>query len=125
MLYPLVIGVIMGVIYIIINMYILLGCNVILGLELRQEMFDETETGIVNPVLETLKNTDSYTDITLGKDRYICVKQEGLRKKIDGNILSQSRGNVLLKTLDFNVQKSRWVVDEEEYIRRVDMLAND
>ena len=122
MLYPIVIGTIMCVIYIIINMYTLLGCNVILSLELRQKMFEETETGTVVQVAETLKNTDSYTVATLGKERYICVTQEGLRKKIDGSIVSHGRVNSLLKSLCIEVNKSRWLVDEKEYIRTVDLI---
>ena len=122
LIYPIVIGCIMCVIYIIINMYTCLGINVALSLELREKLMAETKTGSVYLGADMLKNEDLYTAKAFGKEIHVCVKQEGMKKKLSGNILTQTQGNSLLKSFKININKERGLVDEVEYIRMVDLL---
>lgn len=122
LIYPIVILCIMCVIYIIINMYMCLGYNVALSMELREQIMIQTETGYVEEESNLLKKQDLYTKKAFGKEINVCAKQEAGMQKLSGNISSQSQGNTMLDVLSIEVKKERWVIDEKEYIRKVDLL---
>lgn len=121
-IYPMIIGAIMAVIYIIICMYTGAAFKADLNMELRNKAFEMTQTGEKVSIRNKFIPSDKYGKGAFSKR--ICLSEE---KQIGINVLygevSHSyKGNRMMDKFKRNHQSTVYLIDEKDYIRKVDMV---
>lgn len=124
-IYPLVIGTVMAVVYIIINMYTSSACKAHLNMELRKEAMRLSETGEIISVEGGFTANDKYSARAFGKKVSIVQRWENGRKRLYGGFENSYSGNSLLKGVKREHNAEIWLADEKQYIREVDFVSRE
>lgn len=122
-IYPLAIGAIMAVIYIIICMYTGNAIKANINIELRDKVFEMTETGEKITDLGKFMPEDKYGKGAFNKKIYIAEEKNVEINSLYGVVSHVYRGNSLIP--DNFLRKHQgtvYLIDEKEYIRKVDMV---
>lgn len=123
-IYPLIIGAVMAVIYIIICMYMAMSIKSSINMELRSRAMDETQTGerIVLDSIFTPK--DKYGALAFNKKIYVSEIKASGKKLLMGETTKEYSGNKMMtQTLQRSHVGAVFLIDEKDYIRKVDMLV--
>ncbi|MHC1722416.1 MAG: hypothetical protein AB9836_04325 [Aminipila sp.] len=122
-IYPLAIGAIMAVIYIIICMYTGNAIKASINIELRAKVFEMTQTGekIIN--MNKFIPEDKYGKGAFNKKIYITEEKNVEINRLYGVVSHGYKGNSLMsETFLRKHQGTVYLIDEKEYIRKVDMV---
>ncbi len=122
-IYPLAIGAIMAVIYIIICMYTGNAIKANINIELRDKVFEMTQTGEKITDLGKFMPEDKYGKGAFNKKIYITEEKNVEINSLYGVVSHVYSGNSLMS--DNFLRKHQgtvYLIDEKEYIRKVDMV---
>lgn len=120
-IYPLVIGAIMAVIYIMICMYTGAAYKANLDIELRNRAFEITQTGEKVCVGSKFMPYDKYGKSAFNKKICFTEDKKLLFKILCGDVSHRYKGNVMMSTTMRNHQGQVYLIDEKDFIRKVDM----
>lgn len=122
-IYPLAIGAIMAVIYIIICMYTGNAIKANINIELRDRVLEMTQTGEKITDLGKFMPEDKYGKGAFNKKIYIKEEKNVEINSLYGTAAHVYRGNSLMSDKFLRKhQGTVYLIDEKEYIRRVDMV---
>ncbi|QIB69272.1 hypothetical protein Ami103574_08025 [Aminipila butyrica] len=122
MIYPLVIGTVMAVIYLMIAMYVGAAMKSNLDFQLRERAMVLAKTGTR---LEESQFTpsDKYGRGAFGQQIAFGERKEGLMTVLHGQSSHGYRANALVAGPLFRQHQGEvYLIDEREYIRKVDMI---
>lgn len=122
-IYPLAIGAIMAVIYIIICMYTGTAIKANINIELRDKALEMTQTGEKITDLGKFIPEDKYGKGAFNKRIYITEEKNIEINSLYGVVSHVYKGNSLMS--DNFLRKHQgtvYLIDEKEYIRKVDMV---
>lgn len=124
-IYPLVIGTVMAVIYIIINMYILAAQKAFLNMELRAEAMRVSGTGEVVSGDSTIFTGDRYSKKIFGEKAEISRIKNSGHDRLYGSISRLCMGNTILEPVKREQEADVWAINEKEYMRKVDLVLRE
>lgn len=122
-LYPVIIGAVMAVIYIIICMYTGAAMRANLNIELRNQILQRTETGEKVEITGKFLPQDKYGKGAFNKK--ICFteeKKQGMNV-LYGIALHSYKGNSMMSNIITRKHQGElYIINEKEYIRKADMI---
>lgn len=122
-IYPLTIGAIMAVIYIIICMYTGTAIKANINIELRDKVLEMTNTGEKNSASGQFIPKDKYGEAAFNQKVCITEEKNAQINSLNGVTSHIYRGNSLMSySMIRRHQGTMYLIDEKEYIRKVDMV---
>lgn len=122
-IYPLVIGAIMAVIYIMICMYTGGSIKANLNIELRAKALEMTQTGEKIGIEKKFMPEDKYGRGAFNKKIHITEEKTGIINELYGVVSHDYKGNSMMPDNIRKIhQNTVHLINEKEYIRKVDMV---
>lgn len=122
-IYPLTIGAIMAVIYIIICMYTGSAIKANINIELRDKVLELTNTGEKISASGVFIPEDKYGKGAFNQKIYITEEKDIQINRLYGITSHIYKGNSLMSNSIVRRHQGRvYLINEKEYIRKVDMV---
>ncbi|WP_312092687.1 hypothetical protein [Aminipila sp.] len=122
-IYPLAIGAVMAVIYIMICMYTGAAIKSNLNVLLRYNLLEKTQAGEIINLEERFVPDDKYGKSAFNKKICITEGSDSGVKVLLGTTPHSYKGNGLMRNIiRRNHQGAIYLIDEKDYIRKVDMV---
>lgn len=122
-IYPLTIGAIMAVIYIMICMYTGTAIKANIDIELRDKVLKMTSNGERISASGQFMPEDKYGKAAFNQKIFITEEKNAQISSLNGVTSHIYRGNSLMSNSIIRKHQGKiYLIDEKEYIRKVDMV---